>query len=261
MFLESLRKGGAEFVEKTPRRDEEPRGNGETGADTGNRRPRARSAGLLTGGGLGAISMTMNRFTKGARVTDAVGFFARRGELRGAVREVSRRVPERFRWRKAVCGVNKVAGRLRGLDRMRVEEPIRELVLDLGDADLRREVVLDARRAGVDLDRGEVLPRMTLADLRRLAFLTRVDVRRIARHMKLPEDFRAPIDTAGSVVVGRYLSEHHRQRAHKLWLSVPDPDGPGPLRLHHRYMLERAERDRDEAERWAALAQALLAGG
>lgn len=198
---------------------------------------------------------------QGSRVTDAISFHARRGELRGAVRIVRTRTPERFRWRKAVAGVNKVAGTLRGMDRMRVEEPIREVVLELPDDDLRREVILDARRVGVDLDRGEVLPHLTLADLRRLSFLAGVEVGRVGRHTQLPEDFGQAIDTAACIVVGRALSDHHRRRAHKLWLSVPDPDGPVSLRQHHHFMLERAERDRVEAERWGALAKALLAGG
>jgi hypothetical protein len=197
----------------------------------------------------------------GSRVTDAASFHLRRGELKGAVRVVRKRPPERFRWRTAVGGVSRAASRLRGLDRMRVEEPIREMVLDLPDPSLRREVVLDARRVGVDLDRGELLPHLTLADLRRMAFLAGVDPSRIARYTKLPGGFGDPIDTAACVVVGRALGEHHRRRAHKLWLSVPDPDGPSLLRQHHRYMLSRAERERAEAERAQALSQALLAGG
>ncbi|HBQ10780.1 MAG TPA: hypothetical protein DEF51_06170 [Myxococcales bacterium] len=195
---------------------------------------------------------------EGSRVTDAVSFHARRGELKTAVRVVRSRVPERFRWKSAVAGVSKVTGKLRGLDRMRVEEPIRELVIELPDADLRREVVLDARKAGVDLDRGEILPHLTLADLRRLSFLVRVDVGRFRRHMKLPGDFHEPIDTAGAVVVGRGISEYHRRRAHKLWLSVPDPDGPNALRRHHQMMLQNADKERREAEMWGALAKALL---
>lgn len=198
---------------------------------------------------------------EGTRVTDAVSFHARRGELPGAVRVVRHRVPERFRWRHAVAGVNKVASKLRGIDRMRIEEPIRELVLDLSDDNLQREVVLDARRVGVDLDRGEILPHMTLADLRRLSYLAGVDVRRIGRFTKLPNDFEDSIDTAACVVVGRALADHHRARAHKLWLSVPDPDGPSSLRKHHRLMLKNAEGCRLEAERWSALSKALLAGG
>lgn len=197
----------------------------------------------------------------GSRVTDATIFHMRRGEARGAVRVVRKRPPERFRWRTAVSGVSRFAGKLRGLERMRVEEPIRELVLDLGDPSLRREVILDARRAGVDLDRGEVLPHLTLADLRRVAFLAGVDATRIARHTKLPGSFGDPIDTAACVVVGRGLSEYHRRKAHKLWLSVPDPDGPVKLKRYQRFMLERADRERAEAERWSALAKSLLDGG
>ncbi len=196
----------------------------------------------------------------GSRVTDAAQFHVRRGEMVGAVRVVKKRIPERFRWRAAVAGVTKVAGKLRGLERVRVEEPVREIVLDLHDGDLRREVILDARRVGVDLDRGEVLPHSTLADLRRLSFLAGVDVRRIARYTKLPEGFGDPIDTAASIVVARTLSEYHRRRAHKLWLHAPDPDGPSPLRKHELIMLDRADQERREAERWAALAKALIQG-
>ena len=72
----------------------------------------------------------------GARITDVVSYHAQRGEMRGAVRIVRERPAERFRWRKAVAGVNKIAGALRGMERMRVEEPVREVVLDLSDRGL-----------------------------------------------------------------------------------------------------------------------------
>ncbi|MGE0786603.1 MAG: hypothetical protein AB7S26_13105 [Sandaracinaceae bacterium] len=194
----------------------------------------------------------------GSRVTDATMFHVRRGELRGALRVVRSRQPERFRWRQATFGVSQAAAGLIGLERMRIEEPLRELVVDLPDRDLQREVVLDARKAGVDFDRGELLPRLTLADLRRYAFITHTDVSRIARYTKLPAGFGDAIDTAACVVIGRAISEHHRRRAHKLWLSVPDPDGPERLWAHHRIMLDRAERERDESEAWHALTKALL---
>lgn len=195
---------------------------------------------------------------KSGRITDVVSGHTRRGELRGAVYVVRQRPAERFRWRSAVAGLTKATGSLRGRDRMRVEEPVRELVLDLSDASLQREVVLDARKAGVDLDRGEVLPRHTLLALQELASAHTLDLGHIARYTKLPDDPGALVDTAACVVVGRALVEHHRTKAHRLWLSVPDEDGPEPLRAHHRFMLERASRDRAEAERWAALTKALL---
>src|SRR4051812_9048594 len=94
----------------------------------------------------------------GARVTDEVIYWRMRGELRRAVRVVRVRKPERLRWRAALATVTEAAAPLRGFDRMVVEEPVREIVLDLDDRILRREAVLDARQHGVDLDRGEVLP-------------------------------------------------------------------------------------------------------
>ncbi len=193
----------------------------------------------------------------GSRVTDVVTYHAGSGELRGAVRAVRQRPPERFRWRTAVAGVNRFVGLLRGRDRMRVEEPVREIVLDLTDASLQREVVLDARRVGVDLDRGELLPSFTLGELRLISLSHGVDISHLARYATLPRDVREPIDTAACVIVGRALAEHHRRKAHRLWLSVPDPDGPEPRMLHHGYILERAAQDRVLSERWACVAREL----
>ena len=68
----------------------------------------------------------------GSRVTDAVDYWKRREELKRAVSVVRAREPERFRWRRAVASVSESTGPLRGLTRARIEEPIRELVLDLG---------------------------------------------------------------------------------------------------------------------------------
>jgi hypothetical protein len=196
---------------------------------------------------------------RGARVTDAVIWHQKRGEVRPAVKIVRDREPERFRWRSAVSTLTKSAGRLRGRDRQRIEEPVREVVLDMSDRDLRREVVLDARRFGVDLDRGEVMPGRTVGDLRRFAFLTGADLTLLRRYIPHdPSDFFAPVDTSAVVIVGRAYADAHRRRAHELWLSVPDPDGPDEIRTHHRYMSERAEREAKTAERWAAFAKAVI---
>lgn len=194
----------------------------------------------------------------GSRVTDAVDYWKRREELKRAVSVVRAREPERFRWRRAVASVSESTGPLRGLTRARIEEPIRELVLDLGDDVLRREVILDARRVGVDLDRGEVLPRKTLAEIRSAARSAGTDLTRVAKHLRLPDDGLAMVDLAGIVVVGRALGDHFRTRAQRLLLSVPDPDGPEQLRLHHRIMLDRADADRAESQRWYAFARTVL---
>lgn len=194
----------------------------------------------------------------GARVTDAVQYLSSRGEPRGAVRIIRERYPDKFRWRRALASVSSAVGRLRGRDRMRVEEPMREVVLDLYDDVLREECVIDARRFNVDLDRGEVLPTHTMGDLRRYAFLAGTDVRTVERYVKLPDDFAAPIDTAACVLVGRAMAGHHRQRAQRLWLELPDPDGGEPWRSHHRHMADRANRDSDLARRWGALAKTLV---
>ena len=194
----------------------------------------------------------------GSRVTDAVDYWQRRAELKPAVHIVKNRAPERFRWRKAVASIAQGLSPLRGRARMRVEEPVREMVVDLDDHGLRREVVLDARRVGVDLDRGEVLVHRTLADAQRLARAAGADLERVKKHVRLPTDEMAPIDTAAVVVVGRALGDYYRTKAQRLLLQVPDSDGPEPQRLHHRIMAERAELDRAESLRWLEFARLVL---
>lgn len=194
----------------------------------------------------------------GSRVTDAVEYWKHRENLKKAVSIVRGRAPERFRWRRAVGGVSESIGRLRGRDRLLVEEPVREIVLDLDDAMLRREVVIDARRAGVDFDRGEVLLRHTRRDLERFASETGTDLSRLGKHMRLPNGAEQVVDTAGTIVIARALADHFRSRAQHLLLQVPDPDGPDKLMLHHKIMLERADRDRAESHRWLGLAKKLL---
>ena len=196
-----------------------------------------------------------------SRITDAIEYYGRRGQDRGAVRVVRRRDPDKFRWRGAIAALTAAAGQRRGTDRARLEEPVRELVLDLHDGALMREVILDARRFRVDLDRGEVLPFRTLGDLRRTTFLTGTDLDAVRRYITLPEDFHAPIDTAGVVVVGRTLAEQHRRRAQRVLMELP-PAAPtrteSPLAAQLR---ERGERDADAARRWRAVADAILRDG
>jgi regulator of protease activity HflC (stomatin/prohibitin superfamily) len=196
---------------------------------------------------------------QGARVTDEVEFYKRRGQLQSAVRVVRARTPERLRWRAAVASMTQVAGELRGRDRARIEEPVREIVLDLDDKILRRESVLDARRSGVDLDRGEVLPFHTRWDLRRTAFLTGVDHEVLGRHIKLPAEYSRPIDVAAVVIVSRALAQAHKLRSERLLARLASAT-QAQLQRHEQYMLDRAERDKDLARRWIALAKVMVEG-
>lgn len=197
--------------------------------------------------------------TAGARVTDEVNFWRQRGDLRRAVRAVRVREPGRLRWRAALAAVTESAAPLRGFGRLQVEEPVRELVLDLDDRILRREAVLDARRHGVDLDRGEILPTRTRWDLTRTAFLTGVDHELLGRYLKLPDDFGRPIDIAGVVIVSRAIAGTHKQRAENLTRRV-GADCDRELARHEQFMLERAGYERDLARRWAALSKTLVQG-
>jgi hypothetical protein len=174
------------------------------------------------------------------------------------VRVVRDREPERLRWRSAISSVAETAGELRGIDRLRVEEPVREVVLDLGDRILRREVVIDARRFGIDLDRREILPVRSRWDLQRTAFLTGVDPELVGRYLALPADFGQPIDLAGVTVIARAIASTHTRRADQLVARVGEPSGL--LARHEQIMLERAEHERDRAKRCAALSKTLLHG-
>src|ERR1700712_4588435 len=188
----------------------------------------------------------------GARITDAVAHFRSRGNFRSAVKLVRAKEPERLRWRAAVSGLTLDAGRMRGGDRMRIEEP----VLAMNDLILQREVVLDARLHRVDLDRGEILPRWTFGDLRRLSFLAQTDLTLLQRYVTLPGAYDAPIDTAAVVLAGRSFANVFRTRAQRLWLNVPDQD-LGPTLEHHRLMLIRADQEVEQSRRWGALAKTL----
>ena len=196
----------------------------------------------------------------GGRITDEVEYFRSRREIRNIVRAVTQRPPERLRWRTATSVATAIAGKLAGLERMRVEEPVRELVLDLEDIILRREVALDARHNGVDLDRGEILPRHNMWDLRRTAYLTGVDIGVLGRHLRLPSDYSQKIDTAAVVLVSRALANLHGNRAQKLLMRVSSRDGSRPLMRYEQMMLDRAEYDADNARRWAALGKTMVKG-
>jgi len=195
----------------------------------------------------------------GARVTDEVNFWRKRGDLKRAVRVVRTRVPERLRWRAALAQVSESAAPLRGRDRFLIEEPVRELVLDLDDFILRREAVLDARRFGLDLDRGEVLPVRTRWDLKRTAFLVGVDHELLGHYLRLPDDFGKPIDTAGVVVVSRALATTFKQRSDRLAARVVAQPGAA-LPRHEQIMLERAGQERELARKWATLSKTLVEG-
>jgi len=201
----------------------------------------------------------------GARITDEVEYYRRTGQFQQAVRVIRNRKPERLRWRMGVAALTQIAGTLRGRERMRIEEPVREMVLELPDRLLRRETVLDARRNGVDLDRGEVLPQLTRWDLRRSAFLIGVDQRALSPYILLPNDYAQPIDTAAAVLVSRAFAAAHKARADRLLEAIPtDVQQNWEQRLalprYQQYRIERAERDRDLAGRWNVLAKVLVEG-
>lgn len=195
----------------------------------------------------------------GARVTDAVEFFRQRQEHEQAFAMVRHRTPDGHRWRRATAKVAGGLAPLTGRRRERLVEPLRELVFDLRDPTLRREVVLDARRAHLDLDRGEILPVRTYGELRRAAFLVDVDLRLVEAHVALVPDFDAPIDVAGVVVVARALEEAFSRRARRLALELPLQSGEERLATPRELgMLGQVARDEADARRYRALSTSLL---
>ena len=193
----------------------------------------------------------------GMRVTDAVTYYRHHGEMRGSIHVVKMRRPDKLRWRSAVHSVTHAAAALGGRDRMRVEEPVREIILDLNDKELRRDVVLDARKSGLDLDRGEILPRHSFGDLNRMVYLSGTSLDIVRRYVRLPDDFFAPVDTAGITVVSRALADHFRKRSHKITQALAATAG-AIQRVQYNFMQEKAEHDADLGRRWGALAKALV---
>lgn len=196
----------------------------------------------------------------GTRITDAVEFFRQREEHREAVRLVRGRAPDARRWKQAVAKMSGTVATLRGRERVMIDEPLRERVLDLDDRGLRAEVVLDARRARVDWDRGEVLAPKSVGDLRRTAFLTGLDLGMVASHVAVSDDFFAPIDVAGCVVVGRSYAEAFHRRAQRLALEIPLVDDPSELSVREQGIAAQVARDDRDCARWRAFAKALLDG-
>jgi hypothetical protein len=148
------------------------------------------------------------------------------------------------------------AGARRGSSRVFIEEPIREIVLDMDDRILRRETVLDARRVGVDLDRGEVLPTHTRWDLKRTAYMVGVDHELVGRYTALPTDFDQPVDTGAVVLVSRSLAHYFAERAEKLRAAQT----AAPQSTRQQLFADRLELEREQARRWAALSRTLAQG-
>ena len=196
----------------------------------------------------------------GSRVTDAVEFFRQREEHRQAVRLVRARSPETRRWRLAVSKLSATVSSLRGRERSFVDEPLREMVVDLEDRALRAEVVLDARRANVDWDRGEITAPKTMGDLRRATFLAGIELALLRPHVTVPEDSFAPTDAAGVIVTGRAFALAYHRRAQRLVLELPLVDDSSRLSIRQQGIAAQVARDDRDAKRWNALSKAMLDG-
>jgi hypothetical protein len=159
------------------------------------------------------------------RVTDEVGFFCKRGELPAAVNMVQQRDPDFHRWRRAFSSVARVScAWLQGRALLRTESALREVIDALPDPRLAKELILDAREAGIGMDLGDPLPVWTAHGLMRLAGEHGIDLVLLARIAPLPVQGTEPLDTAGVVLAARDMSRRHRQRAQALFLELPEDD-------------------------------------
>lgn len=195
------------------------------------------------------------------RVTDEVEARSKDGDLPGAVEIVRRRRPDARRWRTAVTVVAKRSVEVvRGLERHCAEEALREIVLGVHDPGLRCETVLDVRLQGMDLDRGEVLPRWRIGELRRLAYLLDLELDAVAAHVPLPEGFSRGIDTPGVVLTGRHLAGLHQHNAVRQRRRLPDQVEGKRLDAQQTRLLETAQWAAERARRWSTLAEHLAYG-
>jgi hypothetical protein len=197
----------------------------------------------------------------GSRITDAVDYFQRHERLPGAVSIIRTRTPERFRWRRAVRNVTRVATHLRGLDRMRIEEPIREVVLDLPQPHLRGHVVLDACQVGMDLDRGEIFGIRSEGEIRRLAFLTGVDWSLIQQRLSFHQQWDAAVQAVRVGLLGRHMARAHHARARDFSRQVPDQPMEEDDWFLASYAQQQAQHHEDQARRWEALVHSLMLNG
>lgn len=192
------------------------------------------------------------------RVTDEVVARSEQGDLPGAVEVVRRRRPDARRWRMAVGVVARRSIEVaHGFERHCAEEALREIVINVGDRALRRETVLDVRLQGLDIDRGDVLPRWRIGELRRLAYLLDLELDAVAAHVPLPDGFSQGIDTPGVVLTGRHLAGLHRHNAERQLRRLPDAVKTARMSSHQAKILSTAQWASERARRWNTLAEHL----
>lgn len=196
-----------------------------------------------------------------ARVLDEVVARSEQGDLPGAVDVVRRRRPDARRWRAAVTVVARRSLEVSyGFERRCAEEALREIVGRVDDRALRCETVLDVRMQGIDIDRGDVLPRWRIGELRRLAYLLDLELDAVAAHVPLPDGFSNAIDTPCVVLTGRHLAGLHRHNADRQLRRLPDSVEVARMSSHQAKLLQTAQWASERARRWNTLAEHLAYG-
>ncbi|MBI5513251.1 MAG: hypothetical protein HY909_05745 [Deltaproteobacteria bacterium] len=197
------------------------------------------------------------------RVSDEAAILCRRKDFPRAVNVLQRRRSERRRWRHAFRLVTVLGDRaLDGARRSWMEGALREVVAQVADTQLQRELVVEARAAQVRFDLGAVLPGWTGRSLWRLADSLEIPMQYVALVTSLPAALTVPLDTAQVVLDFRRTAEAHRVVAAQLGATLPPwaqfQEAKGALDPALKQRLNTVRAQHEASRRWRAFAGRLL---
>jgi hypothetical protein len=197
------------------------------------------------------------------RVSDEAAILCRRRDFPRAVNVLQRRAAERRRWRHAFRLVTVLGDRaLDGSRRVWMEGALRDVVAQVRDLRLQRELVVEARAAQVRFDLGAPLPAWTARTLWHLADTLEIPMQYITRVTALPPTLQAPVDTAQVVVDFRRTAEAHRALAAQLGATLPPwalfQEAKGALDPALQQRLNTVRVQHEASRRWRDFAGRLL---
>jgi hypothetical protein len=204
---------------------------------------------------------TVNAPTPGhdyTRVSEDTAILCRRQDFPRAMNVLQRRPPDHRRWRVGLRNVATSAGRvLQGSRRWWLGGAIRELVSEVPNPWLQRELAVDLFATGTGFEPPDLLPHWTARDVWGLADGVGLPMEYVAQVTALPGYIDARVETARLVLDFRRTALAHHEHARRLAAAttkdLTEVRGYAPWAA-------RVEIDaqRDAAERWRALAMHLL---
>lgn len=192
------------------------------------------------------------------RVSDDAAILVQRMDFPRALNVLQRRAPDHRRWRwafrRVTSGVNV---RLDQSRKRWMQSGLDEIVSNVEDRWLQRELAIDYRTGlGVDTELS-VLPRYTARDLWRIAEQYGLPMEYLAHVTELPRFIDAPIDTTRVVIDCRRTAEAHRDEARNLLAGIAPTE---TVPLADQLQRIAADAQRDAEARWRALGQRLAHG-